>query len=107
MHPLLRNAVIGAVGFLLSVGLVVLGLLRVEDPGQQVLAMIAGAVLGAITAAYLFVQAWRWSVRAYREGYTARSAAIALAGGLMALIAAFAVSGGAIMIFLFAGTLGG
>ena len=105
MHPLLRNVVIGAVGFLISAALTVLALLR-EDPGLQVLAMIGAAVLATATASYLFFQAWRWSVRKYRSGETGRSIAIAVAGGIMALVAAGSLAGTAILFLLFAGTLG-
>ena len=105
MHPLLRNAVIGAVGFLLAAALAVLALLS-ADPGVQFIAMVGAALLATLTAGYLFVQAWRWSVRAYRQGDTGRSALIALGGGIMALVAAGALAGGVIMVFLFAGTLG-
>ncbi|MFN2484122.1 MAG: hypothetical protein ABR509_04190 [Candidatus Limnocylindria bacterium] len=106
MHPLLRNAVVGAVGFLIAASLAVLALLGAETPSFQVLAMIAAAVLAVGTAAYLFVQAWRWSVLAYREGYTGRSVAIAFAGGLVALVGMAALAGAVIMVLLFAGTLG-
>ena len=105
MHPLLRNAVIGAVGFLLAAALAVLALLS-ADPGVQFIAMVGAALLATLTAGYLFVQAWRWSVRAYRAGATGRSVLIAFAGGLMALIAAGSLAGCVILFLLFAGTLG-
>ena len=105
MNPLLRNVVIGAVGFLLSAALAAFALLR-DDPGVQVIAMLASAILATVTAAYLFWQAWRWSIRKYRSGETGRSIAIAVAGGFMALIAAGSLAGTVIFVLLFAGTLG-
>ena len=105
MHPLLRNVVVGAVGFLIAAGLAVLALLRAEAPSMQVLAMIAAALLAAAVATYLFLQAWRWSVYAYREGFTGRSVAIAVAGGIVGFIGMAALAGAVIMVLLFAGTL--
>ncbi|MDQ3881321.1 MAG: hypothetical protein M3295_09660 [Chloroflexota bacterium] len=106
MHPLLRNVVVGAVGFLLAAALVVLGLLRAQSPSLQVAAMVGAGLLGALTAGFLFWQAWRWSVRSYRDGYTGRSIAIAVAGGLAGIVGMASLAGAVIMLLLFAGTLG-
>ena len=106
MSPLLRNVVVALVGFLVAAALVVISLVRYDDPGISVLAMVGAALLAAATGGYLFVQAWRWSVRAYREGATGRSVLIAVAGGVMALVAAASLAGCAILVLLFAGTRG-
>ncbi len=103
MNPFVRNVVIGAVGFLVAAGLGVLGLLSSGDPTLQVLAMLAGAVLATGVAIYLFTQAWRWSIIAYREGRTGRSVGVALVGGLIVLVAAGALSYAVILALLFFG----
>lgn len=103
MNPFLRNVVIGVVGFLVAIGLGVLGLLNSGDPTFQVLAMLAGAVLATGVAVYLFIQAWRWSIVAYREGRTGRSVGVALLGGFIVLIAAGALSYAVILALLFFG----
>ena len=103
MNPFLRHVIIGVVGFIVAVGLGVLGLLSSNNPGFQVLAMVAGALLAAGVSVFLFVQAWRWSVRSYHEGRTGRSAAIALAGGFMVLVGGGALSLAAILALLFLG----
>ncbi len=101
MSPLLRNVVVALVGFLVAAALVVISLVRFDDPGISVLAMIGAALFAAVTGGYLFVQAWRWSVVAYRDGRTGRSVGIALAGGVMILVAAGALASAAIMVLLF------
>ena len=103
MNPFIRYLVVGAVGFIVAAGFVVLGLLNSNSPTFQVLSMIAGALLAAAVSMYLFVQAWRWSVWAYREGHTGRSLGIALAGGFVIMVGAAAMALAAILALLFFG----
>ncbi len=103
MNPFARYLVIGVVGFIVAVALGVLGLLSTGNPTIQIVAMVAGALLAAAVCVFLFAQAWRWSVIAYRERRTARSAGIALLGGLIILVGAGALSLAAILALLFFG----
>jgi hypothetical protein len=100
MHPFLRNIVISVVGLLFAGGLSALALLG-RDSSLSVLAMLSSALLATAVGIFLFVQGWIWSTRAAREGYAGRSVAIALAGGLMAILAAGALAGAVILVLLF------
>lgn len=103
MNPFVRYLVIGAVGFIVASALGIVGLLSAQDPVIQGLAMVAGALIVAGICIFLFVQAWRWSIVAYRERRTGRSLAVALTGGVMVVIAAGALSVAAILGLLFFG----
>ena len=103
MNPFVRYLVIGAVGFIVSAALGVLGLVSSQNPTIQVLAMLAGSLLAAAICVFLFVQAWRWSVIAYRDGRTGRSLVVALTGGVIILIGAGALSLAAVLTLLFVG----
>jgi hypothetical protein len=100
MHPFLRNLVIGLVGLVVAGGLSALALLG-EDSSLSVLAMLASSLLATAVGVFLFAQGWIWSQRAARRGYAGRSVAIALAGGLMILVAAGALAGALILLLVF------
>jgi hypothetical protein len=100
MHPLARNLVIGAVGLIIAGGLTALAVLG-RDSGMSVMAMLAAGLIATVVGIYLFVEGWIWSQRAYREGSTGRSIAIALGGGLMIVLAAVALAGTVILVLVF------
>jgi hypothetical protein len=100
MHPFLRNLVIGGVGLIIAGGLSALALLG-TDSGMSVAAMIASGLIAAGIGIFLFVQGWIWSQRAYRRGSAGQSVIIAFGGGLMILVAAFAVAGVVALVILF------
>src|SRR5919106_4596766 len=100
MHPFLRNVVISVVGLIIAGGLSALALLG-RDSSLSVIAMLSSALLAAAVGIFLFAQGWVWSSRAAQQGYAGRSVAIALAGGLMILLAAGALAGAVILVVLF------
>lgn len=100
MHPFLRNVVIGVVGLIIAGGLSALAVLG-RDSTMSVLAMLAAGVIGTVVGVFLFVQGWIWSQRAYRQGSTGRSVAIAMGGGLMIVVAAAALAGTVILLLVF------
>jgi hypothetical protein len=100
MHPFLRNLVIGAVGLLIAGGLSAIALVG-EDSGTSILAMLASGVIATVIGLFLFVQGWIWSQRAWQHGSAGRSMAVAVAGGLMILVAAVALAGAVVLVLLF------
>jgi hypothetical protein len=100
MHPFLRNLVIGIVGLLIAGGLSALALLG-TDSNLSVLAMVASALIATVIGIFLFIQGWVWSQRAARRGDAGRSVAIALAGGVMVVMAAGALAGAVMLVLLF------
>lgn len=100
MHPFLRNLVIGVVGLIIAGALSALALLG-QDSNLSVLAMLASALIATAIGVFLFVQGWIWSQRAAQRGYAGRSVAIALAGGLMIVMAAGALAGAVLLVLLF------
>src|SRR5918996_5355034 len=100
MHPFVRSLVIGAVGLLIAGGLTAIALLG-TDSGLSVAAMLASGLIAAVTGIFVFVQGWIWSQRVYQEGSTGRSLAIALAGGLMIVLAGAALAGSIVLVLLF------
>lgn len=100
MHPFLRNLVIGIVGLLIAGGLSALALLGTNS-SLSVLAMFASALMATAIGIFLFVQGWIWSQRVARRGDAGRSVAIALAGGLMIVMAAGALAGAVMLVLLF------
>jgi hypothetical protein len=100
MHPFLRNLVIGIVGLLIAGGLSALALLG-TDSSLSVLAMVASALIATVIGIFLFIQGWVWSQRAARRGDAGRSVAIALAGGVMVVMAAGALAGAVMLVLLF------
>lgn len=100
MHPFLRNLVIGIVGLIIAGALSALALLG-QDSNLSVLAMLASALIATAIGIFLFVQGWIWSQRAAQGGYAGRSVAIALAGGLMIVMAAGALAGAVLLVLLF------
>ena len=100
MHPFLRNLVIGVVGLIIAGALSALALLG-QDSNLSVLAMLASALIATAIGIFLFVQGWIWSQRAAQGGYAGRSVAIALAGGLMIVMAAGALAGAVLLVLLF------
>ena len=100
MHPFLRNLVIGIVGLIIAGALSALALLG-QDSNLSVLAMLASALIATAIGIFLFVQGWIWSQRAAQGGYAGRSVAIALAGGLMVVMAAGALAGAVLLVLLF------
>ena len=108
MHPLARNVVIGLVALLIAGGLAALAVfgsaaLAVfgSDSAVSVLLMLAAGMIAVAAGLFLFVQGWIWSQRAYRRGDTGRSVLIAIGGGLMIVLAAFALAGIVILVLAF------
>ena len=100
MHPFLRNLIIGGVGLIIAGGLAALAGLG-RDSSTSVLAMVAAGAISTAVGVFLFVQGWIWSQRAYRQGSTGRSIAIALGGGLMIVLAGLALAGTVILVMVF------
>jgi hypothetical protein len=100
MHPFVRNLVIGGVGLILAAGLTAIAILG-EDSGMSVAAMLAAGLIATGVGVFLFVQAWIWSQRTWRSGSGGTSVAIALAGGLMVLLAGVALAGSVVVILTF------
>ena len=100
MHPFLRNMVIGVVGLLIAGGLAAIAVLG-TDSGRSIVAMLAAGILGFVVGVFLFAQGWIWSQRAWRRGYVGRSVVIAVAGGMMILVAALSLAGSVIVVLLF------
>ncbi len=100
MHPFVRNLVIGVVGLLIAGGLSAIAILG-EDPGLSVSAMLASGLIATAIGIFLFIQGWIWSQRAYRRGRPGTGVAIAIAGGLMAVLAAGALAATIVLVLLF------
>ena len=100
MHPLQRNIVIGLVGLIIAGALTALGLLG-NDSDLSVLALVAAAILAAGVGLFLYSQGWRWGSRLARRRDTGPSVLVAIGGGLMAVLAAVALAGLAILVMLF------
>ena len=100
MHPLWRNLIIGGVGLIIAGGLAAVAVLGRES-SASVLEMLGAGLLVALVGIFLFVQGWIWSQRAYRNGSTGRSVAIALGGGIMIVLAAVALGGSVILFLVF------
>jgi len=100
MHPFVRNLVIGVVGLLIAGGLSAIAILG-EDSGLSVAAMLASGLIATGIGIFLFVQGWIWSQRAYRRGRPALGVGIAIAGGLMAVLAAGALAASVVLVLVF------
>jgi hypothetical protein len=100
MHPFVRNLVIGGVGLILAAGLIAIAVLG-EDSGLSVASMLAAGLISVGVGVFLFVQAWIWSQRTYQRGSGGTSVAIALAGGLMVLLAGVALAGCVVLVLTF------
>ena len=87
-------------GLIIAGGLAALAVLGTESAASVMAMLGAGLVAGAV-GLFLFVQGWIWSQRAYRQGSTGRSLAIALGGGVMIVLAAVALGGAAVLILVF------
>lgn len=100
MHPFVRDLVVGLVGLLLAGGLSAIAILG-EDSGVSVAAMLASGVIATGVGLFLFIQGWIWSQRQWRRGSAGASMAIAVAGGLMGLLAAGALAATVVLILTF------
>ena len=100
MHPLARNVVIGLVALLIAGGFVALAVLG-RDSARSVLFILAAGMITVAAGLFLFIQGWIWSQRAYRRGATGRSVLIAIGGGLMIVLAAFALAGVVMVVLVF------
>jgi hypothetical protein len=89
-----------AVGLLIAGALATLAVLG-TDPGTAVPTMLAAGLIATGVGVFLFVQGWIWSQRAWRQGHTGRSIAIAAGGGLMIVLAAGALAGCVVLVLLF------
>jgi hypothetical protein len=72
-----------------------------EDSGTSVLAMLLAGLVATAIGIFLFVQAWIWSQRTWRRGSAGTSLAIAVAGGLMIVLAAGALAACVVLVLLF------
>ncbi|MCC6618507.1 MAG: hypothetical protein IT341_05630 [Chloroflexi bacterium] len=100
MHPLLRNAVIGAVGLIIAAALAVLGLIG-QNPDLSVLALFVAGLLATVVAVFLYAQGWIWGSRSARRHRVGNSVLIAISGGLMAIVGAVAFGLLVILVRLF------
>jgi hypothetical protein len=100
MHPFVRNLIIGVVGLLIAGGLSAIAILG-QDSGTSTLAMLASGLIATGMGIFLFIQAWIWSQRSYRRGSAGTAVAIAIAGGLMILLAAGALAATIVVVLLF------
>ncbi len=100
MHPFARNLVIGVVGLLLAGGLSTIAILG-EDSGLSVAAMLASGLIATGVGLFLFAQGWIWSQRQYRRGSAGTSIVIAIAGGVMGLLAAGALAATVVLVLTF------
>jgi hypothetical protein len=100
MHPMLRNVVIGVVALIIAGALTALGLLG-TDSDLSVLALLGAGTIGTLVGLFLYSQGWIWGTRAARQRASGQAVLIALGGGVMALVAAVALAGLVILLFLF------
>jgi hypothetical protein len=98
LSPLWQTAVIAFVGLTVAGALFALGLF---SPNLFVLLSLAATLIAVGVAVYAVIQGWRGSQRAARRGATGRAVAIALAAGVMMIIAAVAVAGAIWIVLLF------
>ena len=100
MHPFARNLVIGVVGLIIAGGLSAIAILG-KDSSMSVPAMLGSGLIATGVGLFLFVQSWIWSQRTYRTGSPGTAVAIAIAGGLMVVLAAGALAASVVLILLF------
>ncbi len=100
MHPFVRSLVIGVVGLIVAGGLITVSVLSGRT-GLSLPALVAAGGITAVAGVFVFVRAWIWSLRTYRAGATGSSMGIAVAGGIMALVAALALGGLALLALTF------
>ena len=100
MHPFVRNLIIGGVGLILAAGLVSIAVLG-EDSSLSVIAMLVAGLISAGVGLFLFIQAWIWSQRTYQRGSGGAAMGIALAGGLMVILAGVALAGCVVLVMTF------
>jgi hypothetical protein len=100
VHPLLRNTVIGIVGLIIAGGLAALALLG-RDTDLSILALLAAGIIGTLIGLFLYLQGWTWGSRAARRRAGGQAVLIALGGGVMAVVAAVALAGLAVLVLLF------
>jgi hypothetical protein len=100
VHPLLRNTVIGIVGLIIAGGLTALALLG-RNTDLSILALLAAGIIGTLIGLFLYLQGWTWGSRAARRREGGQAVLIALGGGVMAVVAAVALAGLAVLVLLF------
>ena len=100
LSPLWRTAVICFVGLTVSGALVALSLFTRNVDLFVILTLVATFISAAV-GIYAGIEGWRGSQRAAARGALGRSAAIALAAGLMLIITAVALSGAIWISLLF------
>lgn len=100
LSPLWRTAVICFVGLIVSGALVALSLFTRNVDLFVILTLVATFISAAV-GIYAGIQGWRGSQRAAARGDQGRSAAIALAAGLMLIVTAVAISGAIWISLLF------
>jgi len=100
MHPLQRNAVIGAVGLIIAVALAALGFVT-RNSDLAVLALLAAGALATVVGFFLYAQGWIWGSKAAVRRKNGESALIAIGGGLMALVGGLAFGLLVILVRLF------
>jgi hypothetical protein len=100
MHPFTRSLVVAAVGLIVAGGLVALALLTRESSLSE-FAVLGAGLVGIALGGYLFVQGWLWSQRSWHAGFSGRAVAIAIAGGLGAVMAGVAAAGVVVLVLTF------
>ncbi|HET7685824.1 MAG TPA: hypothetical protein VFM19_05445 [Candidatus Limnocylindria bacterium] len=100
MHPFLRSLVIAVVGLIISGGLLALALLG-ENSELSVIQMLLAGVVAFVVGGFLFVQAWRWSQRAWHAGSSGVGVLIAVTGGIAGVLGMGAFAGVVILLLLF------
>jgi hypothetical protein len=100
MHPFVRILIAATVVLLLAAGAVALGLIS-GDPAMSIWAILLSALVAAAVGFFVFARAWTFSSRAARSGDSGPAAAIAVAGGVMFVLAAGSLAVALVMLLLF------
>lgn len=100
MHPFFRTLIAAVVVLLLAAGTVALGLIS-GDPSLSIWAILASAAVASVVGLFVFARAWSWSTREARANRQGRAMGIALAGGLMFVLAAGSLAVALVMALLF------
>jgi uncharacterized membrane protein HdeD (DUF308 family) len=100
MHPFVRYLVIGVVAMIVAGALMAMALLG-RNTQVSVWSLLVAGIIAIVTGALLFVESWIWSQRSWQSGYSGRSAAIAVAGGVAIVVAAGALAATVILVLTF------
>ncbi len=100
VHPFLRWLILGVVAYIVVGALVAVGLL-VRNTQVSVYSLLAAGLIAVVFGGLLFVKAWVWSLRSWRDGCAGRAVGIAVAGGLAVVVGAGALAATIILLLTF------